>query len=255
MKIKKDPEIDSTENIEVEEEKGIALNSFIAKAGICSRRAAVELIKKGHITVNHYIIDEPGFKVLPKDTVRYKDRPVKEQKKVYILLNKPKGYVTTVEDERGRKTVMDLVKKASKERIFPVGRLDRDTTGLLILTNDGDLSQKMAHPKNKVTKIYYVVLDKLVQHEDLLKLKQGVYLEDGKAYADRVNFPKGKPRNHVIIEIHGGKNRIIKRMFSHLGYKVVGLDRIAYGGLTKKGSIVGHWRPLTDEEVQDLYNS
>jgi len=230
----------------------IVLNAYLARAGICSRRAAVDLIKHGQITVNYVVMYDPGFKVMPNDVIRYKDKIVKEETKIYLLLNKPKGCVTTVSDEKGRKTVMDLVQPAGKERLFPVGRLDRDTTGLLVITNDGYLSQKLGHPKNKVSKRYYAVLDQLFQVEDVAKLKSGVYLEDGKAWVDKINFVAGKKRNHVMVEIHGGKKRIIKRMFDHLGYKVIGLDRINYAGLVKRGLPIGRWRLLTEAEIEML---
>ena len=234
------------------EKEIIPLNAYLSKAGIDSRRATIELIKKGYVTVNDEVITDPAFKVLPHDVVKYKDRIVKEEEKVYLLLNKSKGYVTTVSDERGRKTVMDLIGAAGNERLFPIGRLDRDTTGLLVITNDGDLAQKLAHPRNKVLKKYYVALDRPLIYEDMQKLKHGVSLEDGKSYFDKIYFLKGKKHNYVIVEIHSGKKRVIKRMFAHIGYKVIGLDRISFADLTKKGLAVGRWRYLTDSEIQEL---
>lgn len=236
------------------EKNEIPLNAYLARSGLGSRRAVVEHIKKGLVTVNDEVVKEPGHKIQPGDVVRYRDKIFREEKKVYILLNKPKGYVTTAADERGRKTVIDIVAKASKERLYPIGRLDRDTTGLIIITNDGYLSQKLAHPRNKVPKTYYVILDRIFTAEDMQALRHGLSLEDGKAFVDKAVYPKGRPRNHVVVEIHSGKNRIIKRMFHRLGYKVVGLDRTNFATLTKKNLPVGHWRMLTLEEVYDLVN-
>ncbi len=233
----------------------IPLNAYLARAGVASRRATVEIIKKGQVTVNDELITEPGFKVLPTDVVKYKDRIIKEEKKVYILLNKPKGYITTVSDERGRKTVMELVQSATRERLFPIGRLDRDTTGLIVITNDGNFAQKLAHPSKKVPKKYYVVVDRPLQGEDLQKLKNGVVLEDGRAKVDKIYFLQDKKRNIVMVEIHGGKKRVVKRMFTAIGYKVIGLDRVGFATLTKKGLKVGQWRYLTDEEIKELTRS
>lgn len=230
------------------------LNAFLSRAGISSRRGAVELIKRGLVTVNNEVIFEPGYKVKASDIVRFKDKEIKPEKKVYILLNKPKGFVTTLSDELQRHTVLDLVKSATHERIFPVGRLDRDTTGLILLTNDGDLSQKLAHPKHKISKRYYVVLDRPIQLEDMQQLKKGIILEDGRVSVDRIYHPEGKGKTHVIVEIHMGKKRIIKRMFSHLNYKVINLDRFYYAGLTKRGLPVGRWRLLTQDEIENLKN-
>jgi len=232
----------------------IPLNVYLSRGGVCSRRAAVEIIKTGDVTVNGKVVKEPGFKVLPDDVVKYKEEIIDLEQKVYILLNKPRGYVTTASDEYGRKTVLDLVAYSAQERLYPVGRLDRDTTGLLVITNDGYLSQKLAHPKNKVTKRYYVTLDRPVALEDIERLKKGVFLEDGKSKFDKITVIKSKLRKHIIVEIHGGKNRIIKRMFKHFGYKVVGLDRFEYAGLKKGSLAIGRWRYLEDHELQSLQN-
>lgn len=246
MKIKK---MEKTDKIDQ-----TPLNAFLSRAGIGSRRAVIDLIDKGHVTVNGEIIKEPGYKVKIDDVVKFKDKIIREEKKIYILLNKPAGYVTTVSDERGRKTVMELIKPAPKERLYPVGRLDRDTTGLLVITNDGYLSQQLAHPKNKVTKTYYVVLNKDLQFADMQKIRAGLFLDDGRATVDKIYHPRGKDRNHVMVDIHGGKNRIIKRIFAHVGYRVTGLDRINFAGLTKRGLLVGRWRFLTDQEIEKLEN-
>jgi 23S rRNA pseudouridine2605 synthase len=228
----------------------VPLNAFLAQAGICSRRAAIDLIKKGRITVNENVITQPGYKIKANDIVKYKDQIVKPEKKIYILLNKPKGFVTT--DERGGKNILELLKSAPEQRLYPIAKLDRDTTGLIIITNDGDLSQNLDHPRNKVFQKYYVVLDKPFNGELMDKLKKGIYLEDGKAWVDKINFAYGKGKNHLSVEIHGGKKRIIKRMFAFLGFKVVGLDRVNYAGLTKKALPVGRWRFLSEEEIDML---
>lgn len=227
------------------------LNKYVAHCGICSRREAVELVKKGQIQINGSVITEPGTVVNPGDKVSFKGKVIQpEVKKVYYLMNKPKGVITTLEDEKGRKTVMDIIKFKIKERIFPVGRLDRATTGLLILTNDGDLAKKLTHPSHKVKKIYHVVLDKPVSSEDLIKIKKGVNLEDGIALVDKVDYVHGAPgKNELGIEIHIGKNRIVRRIMEHLGYEVIKLDRVYLAGLTKKDLPRGFVRPLTEQEV------
>jgi len=227
------------------------LNKYVAHCGICSRREAVDLVKKGQIQINGTVITEPGTVVNPGDKVSFKGKLIQpEVKKVYYLMNKPKGVITTLEDEKGRKTVMDIIKFKIKERIFPVGRLDRATTGLLILTNDGDLAKKLTHPSHKVKKIYHVVLDKPVSSEDLIKIKKGVKLEDGIALVDKVDYVNGAPgKNELGIEIHIGKNRIVRRIMEHLGYEVVKLDRVYLAGLTKKDLPRGFVRPLSEQEV------
>lgn len=226
------------------------LNKYIAHCGISSRRQAVEFVKKGEVTVNGEVIKEPFYLVQPTDKVTYKGKLIKpEAHKVYLLMNKPKGYLTTVSDDRGRKTVMELLKGKVEERIFPVGRLDRATTGLLLLTNDGDLAKKLAHPSHKVKKVYHAVLDKPLAKVDLEKIRKGVELEDGVAQVDGVDYVKDAPKNEVGIELHSGKNRIVRRIFEHVGYNVERLDRVYYAGLTKKDLPRGFFRHLTEKEV------
>jgi len=227
------------------------LNKFIAHCGICSRRDAADLVKEGKITVNDAVVVEPGVTVTEADKVKYQGKLLKlESKKVYYLLNKPKDYITTLSDEKGRKTVLDIFKDKVNERIFPVGRLDRNTTGLLLLTNDGDLAQKLSHPSRNVSKVYHVTLNKNITEEDFKKIRDGLTLEDGPALVDAVNYMTiGGPLNEAGIEIHSGKNRIVRRIFEHLGFEVVKLDRIIYAGLTKKDLTRGRFRPLTDREI------
>jgi 23S rRNA pseudouridine2605 synthase len=226
------------------------LNKYIASCGVASRRGAVDLVKDGHVTVNGEVMKEIGYKVMPNDKIAYKGKDISPViQKIYILINKPKDTITTVSDEKGRKTVLDLVGKTIKERIYPVGRLDRDTTGLLLMTNDGDLSQKMTHPSFKVKKIYHAVLNKPLTREDLKMIQQGLKLEDGVAEVDVANYVQGVGKEEVLLEIHIGKNRIVRRIFEHLGYEVVKLDRIYYGGLTKKDLPRGGYRSLTQEEL------
>jgi 23S rRNA pseudouridine2605 synthase len=226
------------------------LNKYIASCGVASRRGAVDLVKDGHVTVNGEVMKEIGYKVMPNDKIAYKGKDISPViQKIYILINKPKDTITTVSDEKGRKTVLDLVGKTVKERIYPVGRLDRDTTGLLLMTNDGDLSQKMTHPSFKVKKIYHAVLNKPLTREDLKTIQQGLKLEDGVAEVDVANYVQGAGKEEVLLEIHIGKNRIVRRIFEHLGYEVVKLDRIYYGGLTKKDLPRGGYRSLTQEEL------
>ncbi|MFN7115433.1 MAG: pseudouridine synthase [Saprospiraceae bacterium] len=226
------------------------LNKYIAHCGISSRRQAVDFVKKGEVTVNGEVVKEPFYLVQPSDKVAYKGKLIKpEANKVYILMNKPKGYLTTVSDDRGRKTVMDLLKGKIEERIFPVGRLDRATTGLLLLTNDGDLAKKLSHPSHKVKKVYHVVLDKPIAKVDLEKIKKGLELEDGVAEVDGVDYVNDAPKNEVGIELHIGKNRIVRRIFEHLGYQVEKLDRMYYAGLTKKDLPRGFFRYLTEKEI------
>jgi 23S rRNA pseudouridine2605 synthase len=226
------------------------LNKYIASCGVASRRGAVDLVKDGHVTVNGEVMKEIGYKVMPNDKIAYKGKDISPViQKIYILINKPKDTITTVSDEKGRKTVLDLVGKTVKERIYPVGRLDRDTTGLLLMTNDGDLSQKMTHPSFKVKKIYHAVLNKPLTREDLKTIQQGLKLEDGVAEVDVANYVQGAGKEEVLMEIHIGKNRIVRRIFEHLGYDVVKLDRIYYGGLTKKDLPRGGYRSLTQEEL------
>jgi len=234
-----------------EEEFGteaIRLNRYIANAGICSRREADSLIAAGEIRVNGEVVTEMGYQVQPSDTVQYGKTNLNREKLVYVLLNKPKDFITTTDDPEGRKTVMDLVSGASKERIFPVGRLDRNTTGLLLFTNDGEVAQKLSHPSNKNKKIYQVELDKPLTEADLRSISEGLELEDGKAEVDDVAVVAGNA-HFVGIELHTGRNRIVRRIFEHLGYEVVTLDRVQYAGLTKKDLPRSKWRFLTEKEV------
>jgi 23S rRNA pseudouridine2605 synthase len=230
----------------------LRLNKFLANAGICSRREADEFIQAGVVTVNGEVVTELGTKVLRTDEVKFHDQPVTIEKKVYVLLNKPKDYVTTSDDPQQRKTVMDLVKNACPERIYPVGRLDRNTTGVLLLTNDGDLASKLTHPKYLKKKIYHVYLDKNVTAHDLQQISEGIQLEDGEIKADDVQYAHPTDKKQIGIEIHSGKNRIVRRIFEALGYRVQKLDRVQFAGLTKKNLKRGDWRYLTEEEVDRL---
>jgi 23S rRNA pseudouridine2605 synthase len=230
----------------------IRLNKFLANAGICSRREADEYIKAGVISVNGQISNELGVKVLPTDKVMFHEQPVQTERKIYILLNKQRDYVTTVDDPKERNTVLDLVKGACRERIYPVGRLDRSTTGVLLLTNDGDLSSKLTHPKYNKKKIYHVHLDKPLTKADMETILKGFELEDGEIHADDIQYVREDDRKEVGIEIHSGRNRIVRRIFDHLGYRVKRLDRVFFAGLTKKNLPRGKWRFLTQNEVNML---
>lgn len=242
-RIKKAPEDDGT----------IRLNKYIANAGICSRREADEFIKTGLAEVNGKVITEMGYKVQPGDVVRFDGREIKSEKNVYILLNKPKGFITTTKDEQDRKTVMDLVANATTARIFPVGRLDRQTTGLLLFTNDGYLTKKLTHPSHEVHKVYQVSLNKKLSAADMEEIKKGVRLiPEGVAHVDKISFIEGLQKTEVGIEIHIGWNRVVRRIFEKLGYEVEKLDRVSFGGLTKKNLKRGDWRKLTDKEVAFL---
>ena len=238
------------ENIDPNEP--IRLNKYLANAGVCSRREADEYIQAGAVLVNGTVVTELGTKVLRSDEVKFRDQPVTMEKKVYVLLNKPKDYVTTSDDPQQRKTVMDLVKNACEERIYPVGRLDRNTTGVLLLTNDGDLASKLTHPKYLKKKVYHVYLDKPVTATDLQKIAEGIELEDGEVHADAIEYASPTDEKQVGIEIHSGKNRIVRRIFESLGYRVVKLDRVQFAGLTKKNLRRGDWRFLTQKEVEML---
>ncbi|WP_114777634.1 pseudouridine synthase [Botryobacter ruber] len=233
---------------EKEDDGTIRLNRYIANAGICSRREADSLIEAGEIKVNGEVITEMGYKVKPTDTIQYGKKVLNREKMVYVMLNKPKDFITTTEDPEGRKTVMDLVATASKERIFPVGRLDRNTTGLLLFTNDGELAHKLTHPSNDIKKIYQVELDKPITKDHFRQITEGLELEDGKAMVDDLALI-GDTNRFLGIEIHIGRNRIVRRIFEHLGYDVVSLDRVQYAGLTKKDLPRGNWRYLTEKEV------
>ncbi len=230
----------------------IRLNKFMANAGICSRREADEFIQQGLVKVNGQVVTELGTKISHDDTVEYDEKVVALQSKCYILLNKPKDCVTTSDDPNGRTTVLDLVKGACDERIYPVGRLDRNTTGVLLLTNDGDLASKLTHPKYVKKKIYHVWTDKDIAEEDMQRIADGIELEDGPIHADAISYATDTDRNQAGIEIHSGRNRIVRRIFESLGYHVTKLDRVYFAGLTKKNLPRGRWRYLTQEEVNYL---
>ena len=232
--------------------ESIRLNKFMANAGVCSRRAADELIQQGLVKVNGNVVTELGTKITHSDVVEYNDKVVVLESKCYILLNKPKDCVTTSDDPNGRKTVMDLVKGACEERIYPVGRLDRNTTGVLLLTNDGDLASKLTHPQYVKKKIYQVWVDKPITEDDMQRIADGVELEDGPIHADAISYVSPTDRKQAGIEIHSGRNRIVRRIFESLGYHVVKLDRVYFAGLTKKDLPRGRWRYLTQEEVNFL---
>lgn len=232
--------------------EGIRLNKFIAHAGICSRREADMHIKIGSVKVNNKVMTEMGYKVKPTDEVQFDGQRLQAEKPTYVLLNKPKGFITTTRDEKGRKTVMDLVANATKARIVPVGRLDRPTTGLLLFTNDGDLAKKLTHPSTGVKKLYHVVLDKNVSGQHLQSIKAGIKLDDGSIKADEVSYVQGASKREVGIALHSGRNRIVRRIFESLGYEVITLDRVLFAGLTKKDLPRGHWRHLSQTEVQQL---
>jgi 23S rRNA pseudouridine2605 synthase len=236
-----------------EKETPIPLNKFVAHAGICGRREAVEIIKKGEIIVNNEAITNPAHKVTDNDTVKYKGKRIFAiANAVYILLNKPKDYITTLDDPNGRKTVLDLIKGATPQRVYPVGRLDRNTTGVLLLTNDGELAQKLTHPSYQIKKIYEVGLDKVVSKKDIESLVTGLTLDDGFIQADAAAYVDMQDKSLVGIEIHSGRNRIVRRMFEHLGYKVTKLDRVLFANLTKKNVNRGKWRMLNEKEVRLL---
>ncbi|GAB4298104.1 MAG: hypothetical protein Kow0068_22100 [Marinilabiliales bacterium] len=230
----------------------IRLNKFIANSGICSRREADEYIKAGLVKVNGKIITELGTKISKSDKVLFNDKPIRPEKKVYILLNKPKDYITTVDDPNAEKTVMHLIKGACRERVYPVGRLDRNTTGVLLFTNDGELAKKLTHPKYNRKKIYHVFLDKAITASDMKRIVEGIVLDDGPIAADSIQYVNPEDKKQVGIEIHSGRNRIIRRIFEHLGYKVIKLDRVYFAGLTKKNLPRGKWRMLTEKEINML---
>lgn len=233
-------------------EDQVRLNKYLSNAGVCSRREADVLIQTGVVTVNGKIITELGYKIAPEDVVQYDGETINAETKRYVLLNKPKGFITTMDDPRGRKTVMTLVKKACRERIYPVGRLDRETTGLLLFTNDGDIAKKLTHPRYQAKKIYHVELNKPVSKEDMERLLKGVDLEDGKTRVDEVSYIENGSSSEVGVEIHSGKNRIVRRLFEAMGYVVVKLDRVQFAGLTKKDLPRGFYRHLTEQEISFL---
>lgn len=229
---------------------GMRLNKYVAHCGICSRRQAADYVKEGLVAVNGKVIEQPGYQIEEGDQVTYKGKVIQpEEKLVYLLMNKPRKVITTVKDDRGRRTVIDLVRSKIKERIFPVGRLDMDTTGLLLLTNDGYLADKLMHPRNNVTKFYQAELDKPFAAADLKKMRAGLTLEDGPIVIDSADYVKGKGKNEVGVELHSGRNRIVRRMFEHLGYKVLRLDRVYLAGLTKKDLPRGYFRYLSEREI------
>ena len=235
------------------EEEAVRLNKYIANAGICSRREADELIKAGVIKVNGEIVTELGTKVKPVDKVHYGEQLLSHEKKRYILLNKQKGYVTTTKDPHAKNTVMELIAGACKERVYPVGRLDRNTVGLLLFTNDGELSKKLTHPSSKIKKLYHVVLDQPLKKADMVRIADGIELEDGVMKVDSIAYDiTADDKRELGVEIHSGKNRVIRRIFESLGYKVIKLDRVILAGLTKKNLPRGKWRFLTDQEVRNL---
>ena len=236
-----DPEID-----------GIRLNKYISNAGICSRREADVFIAAGNASVNGKIVTEMGYKVKLTDEVRFDGTTINPEKKRYVLLNKPKNFITTMDDDRGRKTVMELVANAAKERIYPVGRLDRNTTGLLLFTNDGELAKKLTHPKHNIQKLYHASLDKRLSMSDLNKIGEGFMLDDKRVLVDEISYIMGQPKSEVGVKIHSGRNRIVRRIFEHFSYSVVKLDRVIFAGLTKKDLSRGHWRYLTEMEVNNL---
>lgn len=238
--------------LNVDPDAPIRLNKFLANAGVCSRREADEFITAGVVSVNGTVVTELGTKVKRTDEVKFHEKPVSIERKVYVLLNKPKDYVTTSDDPQNRKTVMDLVKNVCRERIYPVGRLDRNTTGVLLFTNDGELASKLTHPKFLKKKIYHVTTDKNVTAADMRQIAEGITLEDGEIRADAIDYASPTDKKQVGIEIHSGKNRIVRRIFEALGYRVVKLDRVLFAGLTKKNVRRGDWRFLTEQEVNML---
>ena len=234
-------------------EEKMPLNKYLAHSGVCSRRDAVEIIKSGKVNVNGEVVTEPGHKISPTDAVIFNGKklhPVKDL--VYILLNKPKDYITTTDDEKGRKTVLDLIKSATQTKVYPVGRLDRNTSGVLLLTNDGDLTQKLTHPSNEIKKLYAVTLDKPLTKNHFDEILKGVPLEDGMAHVDVLAYTDNADKTQIGVELHSGRNRIVRRIFEHYGYDVKNLDRVVFAGLTKKNVERGKWRFLTEKEVRDL---
>ena len=233
-------------------EDEIRLNKFLSNAGVASRREADVLIQSGVVSVNEVIVTEMGYKIKPGDVVKYDGETINAEKKRYVLLNKPKDFITTMDDPLGRKTVMSLIHKACKERVYPVGRLDRETTGLLLFTNDGDLAKKLTHPRYRASKIYNVELNRPVTTEDMEKLRTGIFLDDGKVSCDNVEYVNGGTSHEVGVELHSGKNRVVRRLFESLGHQVVKLDRVRFAGLSKKDLPRGFFRHLTEQEVAFL---
>ncbi len=237
---------------EIPQTASIRINRYLAMSGLCSRRQADEFILEGLVSINDKIISEPGIQVMPGDVVKFNGEKVNPEKKVYILLNKPKEYITTAKDEKGRKTVYDLIRGACKERVFPVGRLDRNSMGVLFMTNDGEMASRLAHPKYLNKKVYHVFLDKGLKPSDFDKIITGIQLEDGFIKADDLSYVNPERKTEIGIEIHSGKNRIVRRIFEYLGYKVIKLDRVSFAGLTKKNLQRGQWRFLTEKEINLL---
>ncbi|WP_111706479.1 pseudouridine synthase [Lutibacter citreus] len=248
------PETNSRPKVVVKSEpsEGIRLNKYISNSGICSRREADVYIAAGNASVNGKIISEMGYKVMPTDEVRFDGSLISPEIKRYVLLNKPKNFITTMDDDRGRKTVMELVGNASKERIYPVGRLDRNTTGLLLFTNDGEIAKKLTHPKHNIQKIYHASLDKKLTNADLNKIGEGFVLDERRVLVDEISYIINQPKSEVGVKIHSGRNRIVRRIFEHFDYTVTKLDRVIFAGLTKKDLPRGHWRHLTEMEVNNL---
>ncbi len=229
------------------------LNKYISHAGVAARREAAEMVKKGIVKVNGETVTEPGHRVSEKDEVRVNGKKIFVAKNlVYILLNKPKDYITTTDDPQGRKTVLDIIGKATPERVYPVGRLDRNTSGVLLLTNDGELAQKLTHPSNEIKKVYHVTLNKPLEKNDFDRILKGIKLDDGPASVDALAYADNKDKTQLGVEIHSGRNRIVRRIFEHLGYDVKNLDRVIFAGLTKKNIERGKWRFLSEKEVRDL---
>ncbi len=228
------------------------LNKYLADSGICSRRKAVDHIKDGAVLVNNVPTKEPGYRVKSTDSIKFEGKLVRPRAKVYIMLNKPTGYISSLVDPLKNKTVVSLIKNATKDRVYPVGRLDVETSGLLVLTNDGDFAQSLAHPRYEIRKVYHVILDKPLHEEDMQQIRDGMLLSDGRIVSDRVYYVSGKTKSHVGIAIHSGKNRIVRRIFNKLGYEVERLDRVEYATLTKEGLPLGSWRYLTKSEVAKL---
>jgi 23S rRNA pseudouridine2605 synthase len=231
---------------------GIRLNKYISNSGICSRREADVFIKAGSASVNGKLVNEMGYQVMPGDVVKFDGSLISPEKKRYVLLNKPKNYITTMDDDRGRKTVMDLVSNAAKERIYPVGRLDRNTTGLLLFTNDGELAKKLTHPKHNVQKLYHASLDKKLSMGDMQKIADGFSLDEKRVQVDEISYIMNQSKSEVGVKIHSGRNRIVRRIFEHFNYSVVKLDRVIFAGLTKKDLPRGNWRHLTELEISNL---
>ncbi len=228
------------------------LNKYIAHAGICSRREADMHISLGVVKVNNKVMTELGYQVKEGDVVHFDGKRITPEKKAYVLLNKPKGFITTTKDEKGRKTVMDLIAKSTSSRVVPVGRLDRPTTGLLLFTNDGDLAKKLTHPSSMVKKLYHVVLSKSLKPHDLAQIRRGLTLDDGPVQVDEVSYVKGASKREIGLEIHSGRNMIVRRIFEHMGYEVISLDRVVFAGLTKKDLARGTWRHLSKQEIDYL---